>query len=111
MYIRTFARPCDQWILASDFGPILPIPARPCGHWIMGFEYWPILPLPSRVQVTNEFIEIDGWLFSLADVTKRHLDWFSALLVRWSKEDGSDENRQWLAGILEALYDVLIEKP
>lgn len=110
MYIRTLVRPFGQWIILSEFEPI-PIPARPCGHWIMALDYWPILPLPARVQVTNEFIEIDGWLFSLASVTKGHLNWIRASLVRWSKEDGSDENRLWLTGILEAISDVLIEKP
>ncbi len=109
MYIRIFARPDNQWILASEHGPSLPIPARACGHWIMASEYWPILPIPARVRVTHEFIEIDGWLFSLTHPTKRHLAWIQDSLVRWSKEDGSERNRQWLADILEAIYEVLSE--
>ena len=62
------------------------------------------------MEVTKEFIEIDGWVFPLSYVSKSMLIWLHALFLRWAKEDDSARNRQWIEGIAEAFQDGLAGK-
>lgn len=64
----------------------------------------PILPIPARLQVTNDFIEIDGWVLFLRPMTAPQLHWFHESLNRWAEEDSSTQNQRWLDGIMQAFY-------
>lgn len=66
--------------------------------------------MPRRVRVTNEFLEIDGWVFPLSFVTKSLLIWLQASFLRWVEEDQSLRNRQWIEGIAVAFQDGLAGK-
>jgi hypothetical protein len=84
-----------------------PFGHSPDGQWIVSAEDLPILPIPKHAVVTKDFIEIDGWVFPLAYVTKSLLVWLQASFLRWSKEDDSTKNQQWVEGIVEAFQNAL----
>jgi len=55
---------------------------RPGGSWqgapVRSFcipTFLPELPIPKHVAVTKDFIEIDGWVFPLSQVSKGILVW------------------------------------
>ncbi len=78
---------------------------RPDGQWIVFAEDLPILPIPKCVEVTKEFIAIDGWLFPLPYVTRSLLVWLQQTFIRWSKEDDSEKNKEWINGLVKAFED------
>ena len=84
-----------------------PFGMNPDGHWIVSAEDLPELPIPKHVAVTKDFIEIDGWVFPLSYVSKSLLVWLQASFLRWVKEDGSEKNKEWINGIVEAFQDGL----
>jgi hypothetical protein len=84
-----------------------PFGRSPDGNWIVSADELPELPMPRRVRVTNEFLEIDDWVFPLSFVTKSLLIWLQASFYRWADEDESKRNREWLEGIFEAFQDGL----
>jgi predicted HAD superfamily phosphohydrolase YqeG len=65
----------------------------------------PILPIPKCVEVTKEFISIDGRLFPHPYVTRSLLVWLQQTLIRWSKEDDSEKNKEWINGLVKAFED------
>ena len=90
-----------------DITTAAPFGRSPDGHWIVSAEDLPELPIPKHVEVTKEFIDIDGWVFPLSYVSKSLLVWLQATFIRWAKEDKSQRNRQWIDGIAEAFQNAL----
>jgi methionine salvage enolase-phosphatase E1 len=60
--------------------------------------------------VTKDFIDIDGWVFPLSYVSKSLLVWLQASFIRWTQEDESERNREWIEGIAEAFQEGLAGK-
>jgi hypothetical protein len=87
-----------------------PFGRSPDGQWIVSAEDLPELPIPKQVEVTKDFIDIDGWVFPLSYVSKALLVWLQTSFIRWSKEDVSEKNQQWINGIVEAFQDGLAGK-
>jgi hypothetical protein len=84
--------------------------APPCGRspdgvWIVSADDLPILPIPKQAVVTKDFIEFDGWVFPLPYVTKSLLVWLQATFIRWTKEDDSEKNKEWINGLVKAFED------
>ena len=100
-----FEPPFDR--LNHEIATSVPIGCSPNGRWLVSSEELPELPSPARVAVTRDFIEMDGWVFSLRGVPNGMLVWLQASFLRWVKEDSSVENRKWITGIVEALQDVV----
>jgi hypothetical protein len=75
---------------------------RPDGQWIVSVEDLPVLPIPKHAVVTKDFIEFDGWVFPLPCVTRSLLVWLQQTFIRWSKEDDSEENKEWINGLVKA---------
>jgi hypothetical protein len=75
---------------------------RPDGQWIVSAEDLPVLPIPKHAVVTKDFIEFDGWVFPLPCVTRSLLVWLQQTFIRWSKEDDSEENKEWINGLVKA---------
>ena len=90
-----------------DITTAAPFGRSPDGHWIVSAGDLPELPIPKHVAVTKDFIEIDGWVFPLSYVSKSLLVWLQASFLRWVKEDGSEKNKEWINGIVEAFQDGL----
>ena len=84
-----------------------PFGRSPDEQWIVSAEDLPILPVPKHAVVTKDFIEFDGWVFPLSYVTKSLLVWLQQTLIRWSKEDDSQKNKEWINGIVEAFQEAL----
>jgi hypothetical protein len=84
-----------------------PFGRGPDGHWIVSADDLPELPIPKHVEVTKDFIGIDGWVFPLAYVSKSLLVWLQTSFLRWAGEDGSVRNREWIEGIAEAFQHAL----
>jgi len=97
--------PFDRY--KPDIKTAAPFGRSPDGHWIVSAEDLPELPIPKQVEVTKEFIDIDGWVFPLSYVSKSLLVWLQASAIRWAKEDGSERNREWIEGIAEAFQHAL----
>jgi hypothetical protein len=93
-----------------DITTAAPFGRSPDGHWIVSAEDLPELPIPKHVEVTREFIGIDGWVFPLSYVSKSLLVWLQASFIRWAKEDESARNREWIEGISEAFQYALAGK-
>ena len=87
-----------------------PLCCSPDGHWIFSAQDLPELPIPRYVEVTNDFINIDGWVFPSSYVSKSMLVWLQPSLIRWTKEDASKRNREWIGGIAEAFQYGLARK-
>lgn len=87
-----------------------PFGRSPDGHWIVSAEDLPELTIPKHVSVSNDCIEIDGWVFPLSYVSKSFLVWLRASFLRWVEEDGSERNREWIDGIAEAFQEGLVGK-
>jgi hypothetical protein len=51
-----------------------------------------------------------NWRRRITYVTKSLLVWLQASFVRWSKEDDSVRNQQWVEGIVEAFQNALAGK-
>ena len=64
--------------------------------------------MPQKVVVTKDFVEFDGWVFLLSNVTKSFLAWLQQLLLRWAELDCSEQTKQWILGIHDAIMDVLV---
>lgn len=90
-----------------DITTAAPFGRSPDGHWIVSAEDLPELPIPKHVEVTKDFIDIDGWVFPLSYGSKSLLVWLQALFVRWVKVDDSAINREWIEGIAEAFQNAL----
>lgn len=90
-----------------DITTAQPFGRRPDGRWIVSAEDLPKLPIPRHVEVTKDFIDIDGWVFPLSYVSKSLLVWLQASFVRWVDEDKSQRNREWIEGIAEAFQNGL----
>jgi hypothetical protein len=103
-YESPFDRRKRYIMTATPFG------RSPDGHWIISAEDLPELSIPKHVEVTREFISIDGWVFPFAYVSKSLLVWLQASFLRWSKEDESARNREWINGIVEAFQEALAGK-
>jgi hypothetical protein len=89
--------------------------APPCGRspdeqWIFSAKDLPILAIPKHAVVTKDFIEFDGWVFPLTYATKSLLVWLQASFIRWTKEDDSKKNKEWINGLVEAFQDALAGK-
>lgn len=93
-----------------DITTAAPFGRSPDGQWIVSAEDLPELLIPKHVQVTQEFIDIDGWVFPLSYVSKSLLVWLQASAIRWAKEDESERNREWIEGIAEAFQSALAGK-
>ncbi len=98
-----FEPPFDR----RDFDPQTASPCgrSPDGQWIFSAEDLPFLPIPKRAVVTRDFIEFDGWVFPLAYVTRSLLVWLQQTFIRWSKEDDSEKNKEWINGLVKAFED------
>lgn len=90
-----------------DITTAAPLGLSPDGHWIISAEDLPELPIPKLAVVTKDFIEFDGWVFPISHVCKSLLVWLQASFIRWTKEDASERNREWIDGIVEALENAL----
>lgn len=84
-----------------------PCGRSPDGHWIFCAEDLPTLPIPKQAVVTRDFIEFDGWVFPLAYVTRSLLVWLQQTFIRWSKEDDSEKNKEWINGLVKAFEDAV----
>jgi hypothetical protein len=93
-----------------DITTAAPFGYSPDGHWIVSADDLPTLPIPMHVVVTKDTIEFDGWVFPLSYVSKSLLMWMQQSFLRWIKEDDSDQNKQWVEGIVEAFQDGLTGK-
>jgi hypothetical protein len=91
----------------TDITTAAPFGRSPVGQWIVSAGDLPELPIPKQVEVTREFIDIDGWVFPLSYVSKSLLVWLQASFLRWVKEDESERNREWIEGIAEAFQHAL----
>jgi hypothetical protein len=100
-----FEPPFDRSI--PDITTAPPFGRSPDGQWIVSAEDLPILPIPKHAVVTKDFIEFDGWVFPLSYVTKSLLVWLQQTFIRWSKEDDSEKNKEWINGIVEAFQEAL----
>jgi hypothetical protein len=98
-----FEPPFDRSNFDRQTAP--PCGRKPDGQWIFSVEDLPILPIPKQAVVTRDFIEFDGWVFPLAYVTKSLLVWLQATFIRWSKEDDSEKNKEWVNGLVKAFED------
>ena len=87
-----------------------PFGSSPDGHLVVSAGDLPMLPIPKRVVVTRDQIDIDGWVFPLSCVSKSLLEWLQQSFLRWYKEDGSEQNREWINGIAEAFQNGLAGK-
>ncbi len=96
-----FDRPIPDITTAPPFG------RSPDGQWIVSAADLPRLPIPKHAVVTKDFIEFDGWVFPLSYVTKSLLVWLQQSFLRWVKEDDSQNNKEWINGIVEAFQDAL----
>ena len=94
-----FDRPIPEITTAPPFG------RSPDGQWIVSAADLPRLPIPKHAVVTKDFIEFDGWVFPLSYVTKDFLVWLQQTLIRWTREDDSQKNKEWINGIVEAFQD------
>ena len=103
-----FEPPFDRRDFDRDTAP--PCGRRPDGQWIFSAEDLPILPIPKQAVVTKDFIEFDGWVFPLPYVTRSLLVWLQQTFIRWSKEDDSKENKEWINGLVKAFEDGLAGK-
>lgn len=103
-----FEAPFDR--SKPDLTSAAPYGMSPDGQWIVCAEDLPELPIPKHAVVTKDFLEIDGWVFPLAYVSKSLLVWLQASFLRWVKEDESARNREWIEGIVEAFQDALAGK-
>jgi hypothetical protein len=74
---------------------------RPDGQWLFSAEDLPNLPIPKIVIVTNDGIEIDGWIFYIYYINRDALTWFIRSINRWKSEADSDRTREWIEGIKE----------
>ena len=93
--------------LQTDLRTAAPFGSSPDGHWIVSAAELPTLPIPQRVVVTRDHIDIDGWVFPLAYISKSWLVWFQRTVHRWYSLDASNPNKQWLFGMVEAFQDSL----
>ena len=100
-----FEPPFDRSEFDRQTSP--PCGRRPDGQWIVSAEDLPILPIPKQAVVTKDFIEFDGWVFPLSYVTKSLLVWLQQTFIRWSNEDDSEKNKEWINGLVEAFQDAL----
>jgi hypothetical protein len=58
-------------------------------------------------QIQTEMVQIPAHETKMTYVTKSLLVWLQASFVRWSKEDDSARNQQWVEGIVEAFQNAL----
>jgi hypothetical protein len=100
-----FEPPFDRPI--PDITTTQPFGRSPDGQWIVSAADLPRLPIPKHAVVTKDFIEFDGWVFPLSYVTKSLLVWLQQTFIRWSKEDDSENNKEWINGLVEAFQDAL----
>ena len=98
-----FEPPFDRREFDRQTAP--PFGRSPDGQWIVSVEDLPILPIPKHAVVTKDFIEFDGWVFPLSYVTKSLLVWLQQTFIRWTKEDDSEKNKEWINGLVEAFQD------
>ncbi len=83
----------------------MPFGVSPDGRWILATADLPMLPMARRVVMARDHIEIDGWVFPYASVSKNWLAWFRKILLDWHGQDVSERNKQWIDGILDAFQD------
>jgi len=103
-----FEPPFDRSEFDRQTAP--PFGRCPDGLWIFCADDLPILPIPKQAVVTKDFIEFDGWVFPLSYVTKSLLVWLQATFIRWSKEDDSEKNKEWINGLVNAFEDAIAGK-
>jgi hypothetical protein len=100
-----FEPPFDRGGFDRQTAP--PCGRRPDGQWIFSVEDLPILPIPKQAVVTKDFIEFDGWVFPLPYVTRSLLVWLQQTFIRWTKEDDSEKNKEWINGLVKAFEDAI----
>ena len=66
-------------------------------------EPLPDLPLPKTVVVSPQHLHIDDTAVCFWVLSKNTLDWLGSQMMKWRKEDPSEENRLQLNGILDAI--------
>lgn len=93
----------------DDNGKNSVIGRRPDGSAIMSADDLPFLPLPHKIVLMDGVMQIDEWFFSLRGVSKRFLYWFKERMDMWRHLDPSHENKRWLQGVQNALYEELLK--
>ncbi|MFZ4776923.1 MAG: hypothetical protein ACOYM3_16260 [Terrimicrobiaceae bacterium] len=74
-------------------------------------EPLPDLPLPKTVVVGRDCLEIDEAAVGLWVISKKTLDWLTSQMMKWKDLDPSEEYKQQLNGIIDAIETRIKEMP